>query len=81
MLLSYDTEDVSLNRDRLSSVDDSVDATASTVSLFFCVTAHIVVSSSGFPAVIDSSGESSVVDVAFNVNKVDGVGVGVVNSV
>lgn len=47
------------------------------------MTDHIVVSSSsGFPAVIDSSGESSVVDDALTDDKVVvvGFGVGVVNS-
>lgn len=34
VLFVNDTEDVSLNLDKLSSVDDSVDATASAVSLF-----------------------------------------------
>lgn len=51
--------DVSLNLDKLSSVEDSVDAAGSDVSFVLCVTGHIVVSS-GYAAGNDSSGESSV---------------------
>lgn len=62
MLVGFVIVDVSLNLDKLSSVDDSVEGSdVSSVSLVRCVTGHIVVSSSGFTAGCDSSGESWVV--------------------
>jgi hypothetical protein len=61
LLDGYDIVDVSLNLDKLSSVDDSVEGSVvSSVSFARCVTGHIVVSS-GFTAGCDSSGESWVV--------------------
>lgn len=70
LLVGYEIVVVSLNLDKLSSVDDSVDGTSSSVSLVLCVTGHIVVSS-GFTAGNDSSGESSVDDETFTVGDVD----------
>jgi hypothetical protein len=62
-VLDADAVDVSLNLDKLSSVDDSVEGSdVSSVSFVRCVTGHIVVSS-GFTAGSDSSGESWVVVV------------------
>lgn len=74
LLVGYDIVVVSLNLDKLSSVDDSVDESvdeaASSVSLVLCVTGHIVVSS-GFTAGNDSSGESSVDDEILTVGDVE----------